>query len=485
MSNRKKLQDIVKGRYGRKIAYTDVETITENNIISVLGETCGAFTFNKSIVKYLWDYYKGDQPILYRTKVVRDDLDPNNVVENHAWEIVQFKTGQTYGEPIQVIAMGDNEQTNALVDKFNDYLRIANKSARDIECGLWQSAVGFGYKAVLFNNKKGANIPFLLTVPTPMDTYIVYSRPTKQPLMAVQELKDEDKQIYKLCFTDTHIYKVKNGEIVETKLNGFQRIPIVEYPNNPERISDIELVISMLDAINNMQSNRMDAVEQFVQSWVKFINCDIDSDSFKEMKKMGAISVKQNTDNGKADVDIMSQELKQSESQIAKQDLWDNVLSISAIPNKQGNSSGDTQGAVQLRNGWDFSKQRARMKDPFVVESERAIDDVILNVIKIKGNDDVPLSSLDYDIQISHSPTDNMLVKAEVFQMLVQSGIHPLVAIKACGLWNDPEKVYTMSKPYLDAIYQTLDEKIEQMGLQEQLDKANELIEEYKNGISE
>ena len=279
---------------------------------------------------------------------------------------------------------------------------------------------------------------------------------------------------------------MKNGEIVgDPQLNGFQRIPIVEYPNNPERISDIELVISMLDAINNMQSNRMDAVEQFVQSWVKFINCDIDSDSFKEMKKMGAISVKQNTDNGKADVDIMSQELKQSESQIAKQDLWDNVLSISAIPNKQGNSSGDTQGAVQLRNGWDFSKQRARMKDPFVVESERAIDDVILNVIKIKGKDDVPLSSLDYDIQISHSPTDNMLVKAEVFQMLVQSGIHPLVAIKACGLWNDPEKVYTMSKPYLDAIYQTLDEKIEQMGLQEQLDKANKLIEEYKNGISE
>ena len=65
--------------------------------------------------------------------------------------------------------------------------------------------------------------------------------------------------------------------------------------------------------------------------------------------------------------------------------------------------------------------------------------------------------------------------------MLVQNGIHPLVAIKTTGLWNDPEKVYMLSKPYLDNLYKTIDDAIEQQGLQDQVAKAQELM---ANGTS-
>ena len=56
----------------------------------------------------------------------------------------------------------------------------------------------------------------------------------------------------------------------------------MEYPNNPSRLSDIELVIDIMDAVNNMQSNRMDGIEQFVQAWIKFVNCEIDEEEFKK-----------------------------------------------------------------------------------------------------------------------------------------------------------------------------------------------------------
>ena len=88
----------------------------------------------------------------------------------------------------------------------------------------------------------------------------------------------------------------------------------------------------MLDAINNMQSNRMDSIEQFVQSWIKFVNCDVDKDKFKSMKEMGALVVKSTNGVNNADVDVMSQELNQSQTQVAKDDLWDNVQTILAIP---------------------------------------------------------------------------------------------------------------------------------------------------------
>lgn len=481
------LQNLVQGCYGRRISYADVDEITEDNIVSVVGSCIGDFNWNKTIFKYLWDYYKGDQPIRYRTKVVRDDVN-NPIVENHAWEIVRFKNGQTNGEPIQCVSTRKEEKINKGVDRFNDYCKAAGKHAKDISSGEWTSATGTGFKAA--QRKSGAEIPFRIAVPTPINTFIIYSRYTEEPLLAVQELKDENGEQYKLCFSETHEYRIKNGKLLEmadskgnlfkSKPHAFGGIPIVEYPNNQNRLSDIELVIDILDAINNMQSNRMDAIEQFVQSWVKFVNCDIDKETFQEMKMAGALVVKSNNGENKADVDIMTQELNQTEAQVAKDDLWDNALSISAIPNKQSNTGGDTQGAVELRNGWDFSKQAARLKDPYTMEAERRLNTVLLNIIRQeKGSEECPFGIMDYEVQISHSPTDNMQVKGQVFQMLVKAGIHPLIAIKTCGLWTDSEKVFLLSKPYLDALYKTIDEVVPDD--KEQEEKAKELVEQFNS----
>ena len=199
------------------------------------------------------------------------------------------------------------------------------------------------------------------------------------------------------------------------------------------------------------------------------------------MKMMGALVVKSNNgSDNKADVDIMSQELNQTESQVAKDDLWNNVLTISAVPNKQGNTGGDTQGAVELRNGWDFSKQRAKLKDPYIIEAEKRLYELILNEIRLaKGEKECPIDIMDFDVQINHSPTDNMQVKAQVLQMLLTSGIHPLIAIKVCGLWGDSEKTYLMSKPYLDVLYKTIDDVVKDAKEQER--KARELIEKQNN----
>lgn len=481
------LQDLVKGEYGRKIAYADAEEVNESNILDILGSCIGVFNTNKAVFKYLWNYKNGDQPIRYRQKVVRDDIN-NPIVENHAWEIVQFKNAQTFGEPIQCVSTKKDDSINESVDRFNSYCQNAGKHTKDISSGEWTSATGTGFKAVQRTNKE---IPFRITVPTPLNTFIIYSRQTEEPLLAVQELKNLDGERYFLCFSETHEFRIQNSKLmtlidtngneVKSKLHAFGGIPIVEYPNNQDRISDIELVIDILDAINNMQSNRMDAIEQFVQSWVKFVNCEVDRESFINMKMMGALVVKSNNGaENKADVDIMSQELNQTESQVAKDDLWNNALSISAIPNKQGNTGGDTQGAVELRNGWDFSKQRAKLKDPYIKDSEKRLNAVILNIIRqTKGDKECDFGVMDYDVQINHSPTDNMQVKSQVLQMLLSSGIHPLVAIKVCGLWGDAEKVYLLSKPYLDILYKTIDDVVPDASEQEK--QAQEFINQFNN----
>lgn len=475
--NDRQLHEIMEdANYGLKVAYTDEEEVNAGNVVDIVGKTIGTFYRNRDIADYLWRYKNGDQPVLYRTKTVRDDI-KNVIVENHAWEIVNFLNGQETGEPIQVVSLSEDESVSKNVDTFNNYCRGANKQLRDVTSGEWTHSTGTGYKAV---QMKDGDVPFRIVVPTPLNTYIVYQRSTLEPMLAVQILKDKDGNSYKLCYSDTHEYRIMNsqlmwvadhnGEQVVEKVHAFGGIPIVEYPNNQDRISDICLVITMLDAINEIQANRADSIGQFVQSWLKFINCEIDPKVFAEMKISGALVVKSNNGENKADVDIMTQELNQSESQVAKDDLFDNILRILSIPSDQGNTGGDTQGAVELRNNWSKAKQNAKLRDSYIKESEKRLDKIILHVLNQATNNSCPLEILDYDVQVNRNPTDNLQVRAQVLQMLLASGVHPKLATERSGLWGDSEKAYLQSKPYYDAKYKTDEEQNRQLEAQKQLE---------------
>ena len=111
----------------------------------------------------------------------------------------------------------------------------------------------------------------------------------------------------------------------------------------------------------------------------------------------------------------------------------------------------------------------SKTKDPIVKSAEKRLAKVVLNVIRIQDHD-LGLSLRDFDVQINHSPQDNMYTKSQTLYQLLQAGIHPLVAIKSVGLWGDAEKTFLLSKPYLDNLWKTIDD------VEAQEQKAQELI---------
>lgn len=451
--------DLCQGEFGRKTAYTGAEEITSENVMQVLSDTIGIHNRNRTLMDYLYRYYKGDQPILYREKTVRPEVN-NKVVENHALETVKFKAGQICGEPIQYVCKkkNANETVNAQVDLLNDYLDEANADARNIQLATYRSAVGTAFKAILKEDEwteNGDLPPFRIYIPCPLDTYVVYSSGNGKPMLSVQILKDEDNRQYYLCYSSKLYFKIQNGNIVESGINGFDGIPVIEYPNNHDRLSDIEIAITLFDAINKYQSDRLNGVEQFVQALMKFKNCEIDEQEFVKMIKLGAVSVKDIGNGSQSDVELMTAELNQSESQVAKDDIYSNMLIVEAMPNRQSNTGGDTGNAVYLRNGWDFAERDAKLVEAFTKEAEKASARIILNIIR-KTSKDIKISTRDFDVKITRNPTDNMLVKAQALDYLFKNKIHPLIALITCGLFSDPQKVYEMSLPYLGTIYPEL-----------------------------
>lgn len=464
--------DLVKGRFGRKVAKVNYEEVTDENFFKILQEGISCLNWNKQVIKYLDDYKKGDCPARYRVKTIRDDIN-NKVIENRAWEIVQFKNAQTNAEPIQYIGLRKEDAISKSVEKLNDYARVANKHKKDIDAGEWTSTVGMGYKAVQRTNNRLK--PFRIISPSPMECIIVYSGITDEPLLAIQEREDENGQRLWQCF-DSHFERIvqngklnqlivsNDGQVATKRLHMYADIPIVEFPNNKDRISDIELVIDLLDAINNYQSNRLDSVEQMVQAFFKFVNCDIDTETFEKMKKSGALCVKSNNGENKADVDILTINLNQADVQIAKDDIQQAINDILAIPSKQGNTGGDTQGAVELRNGWDFAKSRAKIKDQYIIEAEMRLANVMLGLIK---DPNVNITEFDFTAQIIHNPTDNLVARVNALSQLLACGVNPKIAMETVALWGDTEKAYQMSIETLDKKQYNEAEKQEQVQVDE------------------
>ena len=73
--------DITETLYGRRVIYTDYSEITEKNLLSVLEKALSTHGKNRGEIQYLYDYYKGKQPIRNRTKEIRPEIN-NKIVVN-------------------------------------------------------------------------------------------------------------------------------------------------------------------------------------------------------------------------------------------------------------------------------------------------------------------------------------------------------------------------------------------------------------------
>lgn len=465
--NRKPFIKVCRGVYGRKVIYSNMKSITLNNVVEVFQKAIPTHNQNRREIDYLYHYVSGDQPILYRTKDVRPEI-KNDVVENHSWEITRFAMAQTYGEPIQYVSVKDDQDKSREIDKLNDFMRVIDKPYYDIQIGDWQSTCGTAYRETwsLKRDETEDGHPSMgIDCADPRYNFIIYSSMHGHPpLMSCSRCFDEEDQEYWLCTTKSQTFEIKKGEVINYGSNGHGRILLTEYPNNVRRLSDVEIVITMLDAINKIQSNRIDGIEQFVQAFMKFVNCEIDETTFLKMCKIGAIKVKTVNPSMPADVGMISSQLDQEQTQVSKDDLYKNMLIIEGMPSREQNTGGDTGQAVYLRNGWDFAEQRAKIDEPVIVKSEKEFLKIALNILQTKEQISRDLSVADIDVKITRNNTDNMMVKAQSLLYLLEKGIHPKIAIRTVGLWGDPEKVYLESKPYLDALYKTAAEMQAQEG---------------------
>ena len=458
--NTRPFSAITQNNYGRTIIYTNQNRIDENNIVQELDKALVFHTQNATEIEYLDRYYRGDQPILYRQKVNRPEVN-NKVLVNLAYELVERKVAGICAEPIQYVLRGTDEKKSEEITVLNAIMDSEDKQDCDIDICRWRSICGTAYRFVGNDEGKGRLLDesdFTLSCENPQYTFVAYHTNNK-PAFSCQIREDEEGKKLYYCFTDSQYFIIRGGVIVNKGVNGNGAIPVIEYPNNSRRLSDIEITLTITDALNVLSSDRINGIEQFVSAWVKFVNCEIDKETFLAMRQEGALVVKSNNGaENKADVDVMTTELNQTQSQVAFDDLFNKFLEIQGLANREGNTGGDTGNAVSLRNGYHESGLREAINEPIIKKAERMSLRIILNRLHIKKK--FTLVPSDIEIHINRDKLNNILTKSEALKILLECGVYYKRAIKTVDLFSDNERVAEESKDRMEFLYPTKPQEV-------------------------
>lgn len=464
-NDRSTQQDAGNGRngrilHGRDPILTTYTSIDRSNVVQVLNECMLQFAKVASEVSYLWKYMKGRQPVLDRVKDVRPEIN-NRIVENHAQEIVAFKTGYQLAEPIQYMCRNSDDPENQGrtkdINELNTMMFAEDKASCDRDLFEWMCVCGVGYRLIVADSKYDAEeggAPFELFTLDPRSTFVIESASYhRRPLAGVWVSVDpQTKHDLWNVYTDDMYYLIEGGQIVKEQPHTYKRCPVIMYPLNSARMGVFEPALPLLDAINTLESNRIDGVEQTVQSLIKFVNVDIDEKGFAKMLELGAVKVS-SREGITGDVDVIRNDLDQTQTQVTKDDLYQAVVNIVGMPNRIGTSgsSSDTGAAVLLRDGWTLAEALAKAYELQIKRSERNMLRVALEICRQASGCELDLRIRDIELTFNRRNYENALVRSQVLTtMLASEKIHPKLAFESSGLFSDPDAAYLLSQQHFD-----------------------------------
>lgn len=467
---------ITNDMFGRLDIYASFDEITPDNVVAELNSAIVYHVQNLLQENYLYWYRRNVQPILYRSKEVRPDI-KNIVQENHADEIVTFKNGYFLTQPAFYVSRRKGVQNK--VNKLNEYLYRSGKQQADNEVVNWFHTCG---KAALYvTPNDDPDVPFLAYALDPRSAFVVKSlRPGNRPVMGVNFVVADEKALFDVYTRDYvfHLSGSTTGKMMTTQINGdfiasasnvdsvepnvLGYIPIIEYAYNDINMGAFESVLPLLDAINNVQSNRLDGVEQFIQSLAVAVNCNFDNDTTaNDIRKAGMIVLKSVGEN-KADFKILSEQLDQGQTQVLVDYLYTQVQRICAMPlvARSGNTYDSTGSAALVTAGWYQAEAAAKNTEDLFKKSNRYFDEIVVDILRRKNILDISLN--DFELQFVRNETANCQSKAQAFQTLMSAGFHPELAAAKSGISNDPVSDMKMSEKYIKMIWGDPEQAVKQ-----------------------
>ena len=342
----------------------------------------------------LHNYYIGEHAIKNRLKVSKDTAN-NKIICNHSKYITDMIQSYLTGNPVTYSA-SEEYDIEALK---NAYLEqdIASLDSTLVKA---MSIYGRAYELIYADERSQ---PRSLKL-NPQNAFVCYAQSAaERPVFGVYYYKRYDldgycKGVVCQVYTDTQIftYKSNTDSWAGMSLEGIVRhyfgaVPLIEYRNNEERQGDFEQLISLIDAYNILQSDRVNDKEQFVDAFLFLIGIDLDSEQAKKLREERILMGYEG-----AGAEYLSKVMSESDVQVLRDSLKTDIHRFSMIPDLTDQTFGTNLSGVAIKYKLMGFEQHVRNKERYFTKALKQRFELYDNFLSLKGAMEyVPLHRID------------------------------------------------------------------------------------------
>lgn len=293
----------------------------------------------------LEDYYVGKHDILKKQDRVPGKKD-TKLVNNYCEYIASISTAYFLGEPIGYAC--ENENTD--YEKLSEYLATEEEQQENFEHAQNCSIFGKSYELWYVDLDQSIKNVVL----DPRDVFILRDNSIQKKMIAAvrwdMQKNAEDKSIYTLEVYDEksvtrYEWEAEGKElptvVEESKLHGFNQVPIIEFSNNKRQRGDFEGVITLIDGYNEVTSTSVDDMKDFTDAILVLKNLSgTDEETMRNVKRDKVMKT-----DGDGGAEWLVKVVNDTYAQNNKNRLNQDIHKFSLIPDMQdkefsGNSSG-------------------------------------------------------------------------------------------------------------------------------------------------
>lgn len=464
---------------GRQMIFTDYKEVTPDNVFSILTQGLIDHQIVRAEIIGLFEYEAGLQPIFYRKKDIRPDINIK-VCTNFARQFTNFKMGYNYGAEYVFVQRGRNDyaksdpnEDDIRIARLNEMFYAAGKNGIDQEVFRDCIICGVGYMGVL-PKREESWVPFDVIHLDPWNTFIIYTNDAyKKPIMAVTYNVRRDGVRVVTAYTEDNFYVGDAYEVTyveedgqelkrwntksgfEVLPNPFGKIPVKEFLYSQNRQGAWEAAIPLMDAYNLCQSDRLNDVAQYVQSLLWMNDVQLDETQRQGLTNGGLIMTKSTADGREAKIAFVNAPLDQSSTQKLVDSLYEQMLEVVGVPGRDDTSGGSTGSAIILASGWQIAESTAKTSLMLADASEEQVLDVALAIIQNTPGikDDIKSLQLsDVKPYIGRNKTYELSSRVNSLAALINIGIAPEIAIPAVDIFADPQQVAIDSAPRINSL---------------------------------
>lgn len=295
-------------------------------------------------------YYDGRQDIFQRRR--SPGLPNLRIMHAYPRYISTMAAGYLIGSPVQYAADGQEMELETLMTEYG------RGCIDSVDAELARDASIYG-KGIELMYADGSARP-RSTALDPRDAFVVYDDGVENaPMLGVYCVPRRDASGKLLGYTvqvytaDQWLtYRVKNpadprmDAPISCRNHYFGRVPMIEYWNDENEKGDFEDVITLIDAYNLLQSDRMNDKQQFVEALLVLYGCTLETDARgrtpgQQLREDKALCLP----DCDARAEWLCKQLNEADTEILKNALRADIHKMSMVPDLTdeqfaGNSSG-------------------------------------------------------------------------------------------------------------------------------------------------